>query len=298
MPTQSLKIETDDNGFATLWLSPNPEKPRGGVVVLDDWLISEIDAGLRTIAADRCVNGLVLRSSSERVFVAGADLAEIDSLDDPALHAYLVRGAIAFGRISQLPCPTVAIINSSALGGGLEIAMHCDDLVAIMPPSDAKPWRIGLPECGLGICPGWGGSQCLPARIDPAIAMAATATGSTWTCRDAPAGLFSATAEDQSGAVTAAQALLHRANALGSTTRTVPKSISETGLRSVVRSALESASAAGWPSTETGCAIADAVRRGLEGGFAVGCEAEREHLVRLRHTPAARAKLNAFLNRG
>ncbi len=298
MSPQSLKIESDSNGFTTLWLSPNPEKPRGGVVVLDDWLISEIDASLQIIAEDRNLNGFILRSASERVFVAGADLAEIDALDDPSLNAYLVRGATAFGRIAKLPCPTVAILNSSALGGGLEIAMHCDDIVAIMSPSDAKQWRIGLPECGLGICPGWGGSQCLPARIDPAIALEATATGTTWGCRDAPSGLFAAVVEDVSSAVDAARVLLQRAGARGMTTRTIPKSISESGLKSSTRAALDAASPVGWPSTETGHAIADAVRRGLEGGYSIGCEAEREHLVRLRHSPGARAKLDAFLKRG
>ncbi|MFM8697613.1 MAG: hypothetical protein ACKOF7_02905 [Phycisphaerales bacterium] len=86
--SSALRIERDSEGIVTLWLDPNPAKPRGGVVVLDAWLIGAIADACATIARDGCT-GLILASSSTRVFVAGADLAEIDALDDAGLNAYL-----------------------------------------------------------------------------------------------------------------------------------------------------------------------------------------------------------------
>ncbi|MFM8818881.1 MAG: hypothetical protein ACKOHI_13625, partial [Phycisphaerales bacterium] len=84
----------------------------------------------------------------------------------------------------------MAVIHRAALGGGLELAMHCDALVGTLPGEGEKPWLVGLPEAGLCICPGWGGTQMLPARMDPKTAMVATASGAPWKCTDVPAGLF------------------------------------------------------------------------------------------------------------
>src|SRR4030095_4414837 len=76
-------------------------------------------------------------------------------------------------------------INGAALGGGLELAMHCDGLVAAPPPSrdgaPGKPYPVGLPEAGLGLCPGWGGTNLLPARMDAADAIRRAASGQTMT---------------------------------------------------------------------------------------------------------------------
>jgi len=128
----TLRIERDSEGIVTLWLDPNPSKPRGGVVVLDAWLVGAIAEACAAVAREGCT-GFVLASSSTRVFVAGADLAEIDALDDPGLHAYLERGAAAFAAIPALGVPSVAVVHRAALGGGLELAMHCEALVGTQP---------------------------------------------------------------------------------------------------------------------------------------------------------------------
>ena len=163
--TPSLQWNRDDEGIVTLTLSgPDPET-RGGVVVMDQWLLDSLCAALDQVEQSD-PTGLILKSASNRVFVAGADLVEIDKLDDEALHAYLEQGASALHRINKLPCPSVCLINGAALGGGLEIAMHCDALVGVQPAADRKPYQVGLPEASLGLCPGWGGTQMLPARMD------------------------------------------------------------------------------------------------------------------------------------
>ena len=81
MSDSPLPIQIRADNIAVLSLIPNPNKPRGGVVVLDRWLIDSLDAALRQLS-QQDLSGLIMQSASERVFVAGADLAEIDALND------------------------------------------------------------------------------------------------------------------------------------------------------------------------------------------------------------------------
>ena len=287
-----LPIERRDDGIVVLHLVPNPSKPRGGVVVLDAWLIEAIDASLQAIDAMR-PKGFLLVSDSERVFVAGADLAEIDALDDSALHAYLRAGSTAFRRIASLPCPSACVLHRAALGGGLELAMHCDALFGVTPAPGDKGWKIGLPECGLHICPGWGGTVLLPARIEPAAAIAATMHGAPFDAAQPPRGLLDGTAPDAAGAHAMAIAwlLAHPRT----TRRTTPPNACEPANAAATRAAIPFVR----PQAAHAAAIAviDAVQAGLEGGFDAAVEREQLHLVDLRHTPEARRKLEAFLKR-
>jgi enoyl-CoA hydratase/carnithine racemase len=149
-------------GIYTLTL----DQPGKSVVVLDKDLITKLGELLDSIPDNGAhARGLILRSASERVFVAGADLKAIHALNDADLDQYLQFGSRVFARLGQLACPTVAAINGAALGGGLELAMHCDALIAAASPS-GKPYPVGLPEASLKICPGWGGTTLLPARIE------------------------------------------------------------------------------------------------------------------------------------
>jgi enoyl-CoA hydratase/carnithine racemase len=299
----TLRTERDADGIVTLWLEPNPAKPRGGVVVLDAWLIGAIADACAAVAREGCT-GLVLASSSMRVFVAGADLAEIDALDDAGLHAYLERGAAAFAAIPALGVPTVAAVHKAALGGGLELAMHCDALVGTLPAEGEKPWLVGLPECGLCICPGWGGTQMLPARIDPKTAMVATANGSPWKCAEVPAGLFAAVlppGSTQQQLIAEAKRWIHAEHAAahgGSAfaSRNAPRRTIAPEDAARMDAALASARAAVPPSPHADACF-DCVGIGIARGWDAAVAAERAHLVRLRHTPEARAKLTAFLAR-
>ncbi len=287
-----LPVDTLPSGIVTVTLTPNPAKLRGGVVVLDSWLIGEISATMRDVAR-RNPRGVILRSASERVFVAGADLAEIDALDDAALDAYLRAGSEAFSWFNRIPCPTVALVHRTALGGGLELAMHCDAIVAVMPAAGEKPWMIGLPECGLAICPGWGGTQMLPARIDPELGIVRTATGQPFPITDAPAGLIDAHAESVDAALAAAVAWIdaHPRSAPRATPTCIgPEAASK------VHPVLGRAHAA-VPPSEPVTAVFGCVCIGLERGWDAALAEERRQLVRLRGLPAAREKLAAFLKR-
>jgi len=285
-----LPTETTTDGIAIVTLTPNPAKPRGGVVVLDSWLIAQMAQTLDAVAASG-PRGLILRSSSERVFIAGADLAEIDALDDPALDAYLQAGTAAFAKLHSMRCPSIAIVHKAALGGGLEVAMHCDGVLGVLPGSAEKPWRIGLPECGLGICPGWGGTQMLPARIDPATAIAATATGATSLVIEAPQGLLDGTVNALTDALPAACAWLAahpRTHQLAH-----PRSITPADAPRI-RAALAQARGS-VPSSDAATAVFDCIEAGCASGWKAALALERAKLIALRHTPFARGKLEQFL---
>jgi 3-hydroxyacyl-CoA dehydrogenase len=114
--------------------------------------------------AGKELNALVIAPSGPRAFSAGADLASFLELsrDPAALEAFLQRGQGAFAGLRRAPIPVVAAVRGLALGGGCEITLHADHVVA---HAEA---RLGLPETQLGILPGWGGTTRLYRRYSDA----------------------------------------------------------------------------------------------------------------------------------
>lgn len=267
------------------------------VVVLDRALLGAIDGALDRIDAlasgGERIAGLVLASAAPRSFVAGADLREIMELSDAALIAYLEAGARVFGRFASMPWTTVAAINGPTLGGGLELAMHCDVLIAAAPAPDRRAYPVGLPEAGLCICPGWGGTNLLPARFDGAAAISMTASGETMGVdRAAELGLVSelVPAEElRARAVSAARA------AKGGV-RPEPVAISNADRRCSAEAALASVRDE-LPDTASAEAVVECVETGLRDGWSRACAREREALTRLRHTEEGRAAIEAFFAR-
>lgn len=277
-----LRFESDDQHVVTVWLE-QPERP---VVVLDRALIKRLDATLDVLPQK--MNGFVLASSCERVYVAGADLVEIDGLSDAELDEYLALGQRVFGRIAELSCKSVAAVTGATLGGGLEIAMHCDELVALEPGEGGKPYPVGLPEAGLGICPGWGGANMLPARMDPVEAIERTATGKPMTAHEAiETGLFAGTAGDKDGVLELARRRAAEARAPRGGDGPPNASWSP----EAVRAALESVSL---PETKAAAGVRTCIQAGLERGWTGGLAAEKDTLIALRSTPEAREALEAF----
>ena len=286
--SESLRFEQQDNGIISVFLDGG-DRP---VVVLDRVLIQRLNSTLDELVAIENITGLILRSDCKRVFVAGADLAEIDSLDDQGLHAYLAFGTTVFERIAKLPYPTVALINGSTLGGGLEIALHCDCLVASSVAANSKPYPIGLPEAGLGICPGWGGTQLLPARIHPATAIEATATGKPFTSSSFPDGLIDIVVDTPEQLQAAAEQWIQeqsgKSHALQSNNEDNAK-VCASGLREAKSNITP---------TEAATSVFHAVEVGIDAGWTSAVATEQCELVRLRNTTVAREKLDAFLSKG
>ncbi|MFN0133258.1 MAG: enoyl-CoA hydratase/isomerase family protein [Phycisphaerales bacterium] len=277
------------------------EQPGKPVVVLDHDLFRRLEATLKALPRD--ATGLVIASASERVFVAGADLKSISDLDNAALDNYLAYGSAVFGMIAELPYPTAAAINGAALGGGLELAMHCDGLIASPPASKdgqpGRPYPVGLPEAGLAICPGWGGTNLLPARMQPMEAIRRTASGQTMAFDEAvSARLFDRVAASAGELISTAQAWVmeQRPRGRGERNGAPWRWIGRGPVAANVLAALDEVRG-DLPTTAAASAVADAVDVGLARGWMAALECERRHLIRLRHTPEARAALEAFFSK-
>jgi enoyl-CoA hydratase len=300
MTTEPFPIIRESSGAAAGAAIFRLEQAGKPVVVLDEALIRRLEATIRALPED--VTGLVLASASDRVFIAGADLKTISEDSDEQLHRYLEYGARVFGLLSRLPYPTVAAINGAALGGGLEVAMHCDGLVACEPASrdgsPAKPYAVGLPEAGLSLCPGWGGTNLLPARMNPADAIRRTATGQPLMFDEArDAGLFDGVAPNPGELLPAALAWLS-----GRIGRRVERDgaplrwIGRPECAAAVLEALDSVKSE-LPGTESAAAVVEAVDAGLSQGWEAAVAVERRQLVRLRHTTEGKEALAAFFAR-
>lgn len=291
---------TDALGVYVLRLPAN----QGPMTVLDEPLIQLIETNVKSVPPG--ATGLILASASERVFIAGADLKSIQALDGPSLDRYLAFGQHVFGLLCKLPCPTVAAINGAALGGGLELAMHCDGLVAAMPAAGGqggRPYPVGLPEAGLSICPGWGGTNLLPARMEAGEAILRTCQGKPLTVLEAAAaGLFDATAKSAAELIATCVGWLRSPTARGAvTTRHDGRPlrwIGRPGRDATVRAALASGRA-GLPSTDAAAACVKAIDAGLaaSGSWEAALKVERDELNRLRNEPAGKAAIAAFFEK-
>jgi 3-hydroxyacyl-CoA dehydrogenase/enoyl-CoA hydratase/3-hydroxybutyryl-CoA epimerase/enoyl-CoA isomerase len=299
MPIEPFAIERDTTGPHAGVVTVRLDQPGRPVVVLDHALIQRLEATFRAIdrEAER-VAGLVLASASERAFVAGADLRAITELDDQSLERYLEYGSRIFGMLCRFPFPTVAAICGAALGGGLELAMHCGGMVGAPSPS-GKPYMIGLPEASLGICPGWGGTNLLPARIAPADAIRRAATGKPMDYDEAVlAGLFDETASNTGDLISTAKGWLAKAGRRGRAERTGEPTrwIGRPDRAAEVLQVLD-AIRLDLPETEPAAAVVAAVDAGVTRGWEAALKVERRELLRLRRTPAATAAIEAFFAR-
>ncbi|HBR97603.1 MAG TPA: 3-hydroxyacyl-CoA dehydrogenase, partial [Gammaproteobacteria bacterium] len=135
--------------------------------------IQELGDILTALAA-KPPRGLVLRSGKASGFIAGADVREFDHFTQAADVTAKVREAHAvFATLESLSCPTVAAVEGFCLGGGLELALCCQYIIA----RDTEGTRIGLPEVNLGIYPGFGGTVRLTERLGATQAMTLMLTG-------------------------------------------------------------------------------------------------------------------------
>ncbi|MDN0195381.1 enoyl-CoA hydratase-related protein [Streptomyces sp. S.PNR 29] len=116
------------------------------------------------LAEDRGVRVVVVTSTHERAFCVGADLKERNSLTDAELLRQRPVSRGAYTGVLELPMPTIAAVHGFALGGGFELALSCDVIVA------DRTAVVGLPEVSVGVIPGGGGTQLLPRRVGAARA--------------------------------------------------------------------------------------------------------------------------------
>ncbi|MFZ5944534.1 MAG: short-chain-enoyl-CoA hydratase [Bacillota bacterium] len=134
-------------------------------------VFKELSPLLDEIAKDSSVKVVVITGSGEKAFVAGADITYMLPMSSPEGKAWGEVGQGVFNKIENLPQPVIAAINGFALGGGCELAMACDIRVA------SEKAKFGQPEVGLGIIPGFAGTQRLPRLVGKGIAKELLFTG-------------------------------------------------------------------------------------------------------------------------
>ncbi len=133
--------------------------------------MDEIQAAVAEVHADDSVRALIITGSGDKAFVAGADISEFTELGLKESYDFIRRGAKIFRDIEALNVPTIAAVNGMALGGGCELAMGCTFRIV------SESAVFGLPELGLGVIPGYGGTQRLPRLIGTSQALWAMLTG-------------------------------------------------------------------------------------------------------------------------
>ena len=145
---QTIRYEKNGNiGIATI---NRPE----ALNALNSTVISELEQLISEVEKDAELGAFIITGEG-RSFVAGADIGEQSTMDVAAGRKWGQRGSALFRRIEKLEIPTIAAVNGFALGGGCELAMSCDIRVA------SEKATFGMPEVGLGITPGFGGTQRL-----------------------------------------------------------------------------------------------------------------------------------------
>lgn len=169
-----VDLQIDDTGIAHLVMTRAEARN-----ALSAQQAADIASAAVEISRDPRVRVTVLRSALPEFFSVGADLKERRRLDSEALMAAREHSLAATHALLSLPMPAVAAVRGMALGGGLELALTCDVIVA----DDTAV--VALPETGIGIIPGGGGTQLLPRRIGAGRAAELIFTGRRLTAAEA-----------------------------------------------------------------------------------------------------------------
>ena len=179
MPQEMITVRTEAGRVGIVTLN----RPKQ-LNALNDQLMDELGAALKSFDADPAI-GCMLVTGSEKAFAAGADIGAMASYSFADVYKgdYITRN---WEQIRQIRKPVIAAVSGFALGGGCELAMMCDFIIA------ADNARFGQPEIKLGIIPGAGGTQRLPRAVGKAKAMDMVLTGRMMDAEEAErAGLVS-----------------------------------------------------------------------------------------------------------
>lgn len=136
-------------------------------------VLTDLNQALDEVEKVQNIYAVILTGAGEKSFVAGADISEMKDKNKAQAAEYGAFGNKVFLRIENFPCPVIAAINGFALGGGCELAMACDIRIA------SETARFAQPETGLGITPGFGGTQRLARLVGAGRAKELIYTGRT-----------------------------------------------------------------------------------------------------------------------
>jgi enoyl-CoA hydratase len=173
-PAPNVTVDRRAGGIATIVID-RPAK----LNALDGATLRELKAALEQLARDPEVRVLVITGSGEKAFSAGADIAAMAAMPGADGRAYSELGHAVMAAVESFPAPVLGVINGVALGGGFELALACDLLIA------SSRARLGQPEINLGLIPGFGGTVRLVKRVGLTRARELIYLGSTIPAEDA-----------------------------------------------------------------------------------------------------------------
>lgn len=165
MELKNVKLEKEGN-MATILIN-RPE----ALNALNSETLSDLKSAIQAVKCDDDVKVVIVTGSGDKAFVAGADIKEMENMSPMEARNFLLFGQDVFNELGNLEKPTIAAINGFALGGGCELALACDIILA------SENAKLGLPEVSLGLHPGFGGTQRLPRLIGKAKAKELIFTG-------------------------------------------------------------------------------------------------------------------------
>jgi enoyl-CoA hydratase len=181
----TLSLE-NDGGIAVLTIQRPEAMNALNFTVLND--LAELFMGLKKTPP----RALIVTGAGEKSFVAGADIKEMESMSSRQAEEFATRGQELFSQLEAFPFATIAAVNGFALGGGLELAIACDWIVA----STKAKW--GLPEVSLGLIPGYGGTQRLSRSIGKSLAKRIALSGEIFSAEQGYQwGLFASVVEPE-----------------------------------------------------------------------------------------------------
>ena len=247
-------VRVDRRASTVLLTFSRPEK----LNAISSQMLVELDGSLERAEHDDEVRAVVLTGAGDRAFVAGADIGEYVEMDHDRFARYQRESRRVFSRIDGFPKPVIAAVNGYALGGGFEIVLCCDVVIA------ATTARFGLPEGLLGLSPGGGGTQRLTRAAGPFVAADVLLSARRLSAEDAlRLGLVAEVVE--------------------------PDRLLET--------ALAKAEAAAKLAPIASREMLDLIRVGMEAELEDGLSAEHEALLRLHATADAAEGVRAFLEK-
>ncbi|NBO38772.1 crotonase [bacterium] len=154
MTTQCVHISNLQAGIAAIEIS-RPE----ALNALNSEVLTQLITSIQKLQKEDDLSVIILRTSGDKSFVAGADIKEMLNYSSQQAYEFSKQGQNVFTALSDLPQVVIAQIQGFALGGGLELALAADFMIA------SQKAKFGLPEVGLGLIPGFGGTQRLVQRM-------------------------------------------------------------------------------------------------------------------------------------
>lgn len=295
MNLRHLRIESSHPAWTNLWVDVEGRS----LNVMSSEVFQELETVTRELIRSNHNQPVVVRSAKARGNIVGADIKEILGMQsDAAVQAFMKLGQNIYQAWENLPFPTIAWIRGACLGGGLEWAMACQYRFAC---SDGDT-VLGMPECKLGLLPGWGGTQRLPRWVGIVEGWRMLSLGESISSQHALEiglvdGLWDADREEE-----CLDQFVQRVLSLPDV-RSGRRSASSDSLKqwSVIRCERDALN----PSQDTAIPmiqrsqeqIAQAISVGLEGGFEAGCRSERESFFGLLSNPDVQQGLQRFAPR-